>query len=223
MFEKVNTHPSYGMLQFSRCSRSSGISLFGSNIQHKDTIVMRLREGEISRLLNGDYYYAGKEIAEVEMSYTQFAEAITSLNHGSGIPVTLRWLRHTGEIEPCPFVSKKETFEMEFKENLEEANVKANKLLASVKNLFEEKKSLTKKDKEEILSQICQLSNTINGNRDFIYRRFNESVEKTTLEAKGEIEAFMQNRINDLAQQALVENRDDIIEDMKRLEVSAEE
>ena len=36
-------------------------------------------------------------------------------------------------------------------------------------------------------------------------------MDKTTLEAKGEIEAFMQNKINSVANAALVEHQDDIL------------
>ena len=80
---KCTTHPAYGMLSFSR--RSGGKqSLFGSSIEHKDVIAMTLRHGEVTRNLSSDWYHGTEVIAEVEMSYAQFAEAITSMNMGSG-------------------------------------------------------------------------------------------------------------------------------------------
>ena len=51
----------------------------------------------------------------------------------------------------------------------------------------------------------------LNGNREFIYKQFNEQMDKTTLEAKGEIEAFMQNKVNSIASAALVEHRDELL------------
>lgn len=36
-------------------------------------------------------------------------------------------------------------------------------------------------------------------------------MDKTTLEVKGEIEAFMQNKINSVASASLVEHKDDIL------------
>lgn len=210
MFDNKDKHPSYGMLQFSRVS-GGATNLFGSSIQHRDTIKMYLREGEIERGLNTDWYYGNKEIVEVEMSYSQFAEVITSMNMGTGIPVTIRYIQGKGKIEDCPFTDKKSQFEEEFKNNLSKANEKANDLLNSVKSMFEEKKSFTKKDKEEILSKIHHLNMEINCNKDYIYRKFNEQMDKTTLEAKGEIEAFCQNKINSIANAALVEHKDDIL------------
>jgi hypothetical protein len=50
-----------------------------------------------------------------------------------------------------------------------------------------------------------------NGNREFIYQQFNEQMDKTTVEAKGEIEAFCQNKINSIANAALVEHKDDLL------------
>lgn len=87
---KRKTHPAYGMLSFSR--RTGGKqSLFGSSIEHKDVIAMTLRHGEVDRQLNRDWYHGTEVIAEVEMSYAQFAEAITSMNIGTGVPVTIRF------------------------------------------------------------------------------------------------------------------------------------
>ena len=41
--------------------------------------------------------------------------------------------------------------------------------------------------------------------------QFNEQMDKTTIEAKGEIEAFMQNKINSIAQASLVEQREQFL------------
>jgi hypothetical protein len=202
------------MLQFNRISGGS-TALFGSSIQHKDTIRMYLREGEVSRELNRDFYFGSNEILEIEMSYSQFAEVITSMNQGTGVPVTIKYIQGKGKIEDCPFVGKfvdkKKQFEDEFSDNLNETNEKVNDLLESLSKLFEEKKSFTKKDKEEILNKIRMLSMEMNGNREFIYEQFNEQMDKTIVEAKGEIEAFCQNKINSIANAALVEHKDDLL------------
>ena len=222
MLENRDKHESYGMLQFSRTS-GGATPLFGSSIQHKDTIKMYLREGEVARELNRDYYFGRNEIVECEMSYSQFAEAITSMNMGTGVPVTIRYIQGKGRIDDCPFTDKKKQFEHEFKDSLKKANEKVNNLLSSVKTMFEEKKSFTKKDKDEILNMIHHLSMEVNGNREFIYEQFNEQMDKTTLEAKGEIEAFYQNKINSVASVALVEHREDIFRLENPVDIKTEE
>ena len=120
-FGTKTSHPSYGTLAFSR--RTGGATpLFGSSIEHRDTIAMTLYHANVTRGLHEDHVYGNKAIAEVEMSYSQFAEAITSMNMGSGVPVTIRWTEKDGKIPPCDFVSKREQFADEFKEKKKESD-----------------------------------------------------------------------------------------------------
>lgn len=205
--ENIKIHPSYGMLRFSRTT-GSDVNLFGSSIRHRDTIRLRISKGSVTRMLNTDYFSSEGDIIDVEMSYSQFAEAITSMNVGMGVPVTIRWMLGKGDIEPCPFDDKRQQFEREFKSNLSKANESTEQLISELETLFKEKKSLTKADKECILNKLTVIQRNISGNNDFLYRQFNEQMDKTTLEAKSEIEAFMQNKLNSIAQTALVEQRD---------------
>lgn len=203
-------HPSFGLLQFNRVSHSGGINLFGSSIQHKDTIVMRLKEAEVDRHLNRDWYHGRNNIVEVEMSYSQFAEVITSMNQGEGVPTTIRYKQGAGTIEECPFVDKKQQFENEFSDKVKESNQKAEQLIKDVEKIFGEKKTIGKGDKEEILGMLTQLKYSIGCNTEFVYKQFNEQMDKTVTEAKGEIEAFMQNKINTITNIALVEYKDEL-------------
>lgn len=210
VFGTKTSHPSYGTLSFRR--RTGGSTpLFGSSIEHKDTIAMTLYHADITRGLHSDSIYGNKIIAEVEMSYSQFAEAITSMNIGTGVPVTIRWTEKDGRIPACDFINKREQFANEFKENRKKATEISQQIIKDVAELFDSKKTLTKTDKEMILKKLHQLSMDIGGNTDFIMDQFNEQMDKTVMEAKGEIEAFMQNKINSIATAALVEHRDDLL------------
>nr|DAZ57115.1 MAG TPA: hypothetical protein [Caudoviricetes sp.] len=72
--------------------------------------------------------------------------------------------------------------------------------------------TLTKADKENILKKLNMLNSDIGCNMDFIADSFNEQMDKTVMEAKGEIESFCQNKINAIASAALVEHRDEILQ-----------
>ena len=157
MQETINKHPSYGMLSFHRV-HGAATPLFGSSIQHRDTIRLTLKEGEVKRSLNTDWYFGGKRLFEVEMSLSQFAELITSLNMGDGIPVTILSTEKQGKIESCPFESKAELHQKEFQEHLKKTYEKSRALIRKVKERFSDKKALTKKEKEEILSTLTTLS-----------------------------------------------------------------
>jgi len=202
MQETIKKHPSYGMLSFHRVT-GAATPLFGSSIQHRDTIRLTLKEGEVKRSLNKDWYFGGKQLFEVEMSLSQFAELITSLNMGDGIPVTILSTEAQKRIEPCPFESKTELHQREFQEHLRKTYEKSRVLLRQVKERFSTKKALTKKEKEEILNILNTLSYDIGSNVDFQVKQFQEQMEKTVQEAKGEIESFYQNRMIEASKQGL--------------------
>lgn len=115
------SHPSYGTIMFNR-AYGGKTPLFGSSIEHSNVIIMELRHAEIERGLNRDWVYGKAPIAEIEMSYSQFAEAITSFGQGTGIPVTIRYTEKDGKIPPCDFVSKREQFTDEFKGKTKKCN-----------------------------------------------------------------------------------------------------
>lgn len=202
-------HPSYGTLLFAR--RTGGATpLFGSSIEHRDTIAMTLYHAEVNRGLYNDTFRGKKAIAEVEMSYSQFAEAITSMNMGTGVPVTIRYTEKDGKIPACDFVSKRNQFVDEFKEKRKDITKQSQDIIREVSMLFSEKKSLTKADRQDILRKLSMLNNDIGVNTDFMFEQFNEQMDKTVAEAKGEVEAFCQNKINQLASAKLVEMKDTV-------------
>lgn len=78
-------HPSYGIIRIARSSVSGrGTALFGSSIMHNNVIRLAITQGVMERDANEDRFFPKERmkdrLIEVEMSYTQFAEAITSLN-----------------------------------------------------------------------------------------------------------------------------------------------
>lgn len=197
-------HPSYGMLGFYR--QTGGCRhLFGSSLEnHRDTICLRLKRGAVRRDLNQDWYYGGEELFEVRMSYTQFAGLITAMNVGDGIPVTIT--RIGGElVEDPPFTDKTEQHLNEFKHHLDKTHEETRNLINMVMAKFHEKKAFTKKEQEDILSTLSHIAMNIGCNADFHLSQFQEQMDKTVTEAKGDIEAFAQNRLLTLAQQKLVE------------------
>ena len=146
---------------------------------------------------------SGKQIVEVEMSYTQLAEAITSMNT-QGVPCTVTFTEKDGNIEPCDFAVTREKFEDEFTKKRMEANRRANELIEDIEAGLSRGR-MTKSEMRECISKLRMLSMDINENTDFIYRQFNSQMDKTTLEAKNEIEAFVQHRVQTLGLEKLKE------------------
>lgn len=212
MKREVFNHPAFGMIGFSRVTGGENV-LFGSSIKHNNKIVMRLKYGEQERHLHRDSYFGRGLIAEVEMSYSQFAECITAMNVGSGVPCTIRYTEKDGNI---PAISennsKREQFRNEFSDTILKAMEQVQNQIDEIQKSLDEKKTFGVKDKKEMMSKLQQVKYNIGSNLNFCVKQFDEQMDKTTLEAKGEIEAFCQNKINSIAQAALVENRDKILE-----------
>lgn len=57
----------------------------------------------------------------------------------------------------------------------------------------------------------------------FIADSFNEQMDKTVLEAKGEVEAFVLNKMDAIANKAIAENPDSLLGEMNNIKLLNEE
>src|SRR5579859_4537827 len=147
--EKITKHESFGIAGFSRSTTGgSGVSLFGSSIKHGNTITFTVRHADVTRRLEQDWYHASERmpIVEIEMSQSQFAEMITSMNMGDGIPVTLRYVNGK-RMEACPHESKVQQHSNEFKQRMKEFSVRVDKYGKDLYAMIE--KRLPKKDQDD--------------------------------------------------------------------------
>ena len=211
MRRETYRHPAFGMVSFSRVMGGDNV-LFGSSIKHNDRIRLMIKHGEQDRTLHEDRYYGRKRIVEVEMSYSQFAECIGAMNVGDGVPCTIQYTEKDGRIPALEENnSKREQFRNEFSDTIAQAMEQVQKQINQIQESIDTKKSLGVKDRKEIISQLQQVKYNIGCNLDFCVEQFDEQMDKSTMEAKGEIEAFCQNKINSIAQAALVERKDELI------------
>lgn len=198
MSERIK-HPSFANLYIGRSQCSGQKALFGSSIKHHDTITLKIFPAFIDRGFNMDRYFPeARPYIEIEMSQSQFAQAITSLNMGAGVPVTLRRLNDQ-YIEPCPFVDKREQFNNEFREDMNALSKKLTEATKHVEKLIEEKKTFNKADKDQILSALKSVTSQLASHYPYMYSMFNEQMDKTVTEAKAEIESHLQARMEDMA------------------------
>ena len=189
-------HPSYGMIRFARSSiGGSGTALFGSFIRLSISKGMMEREG------NEDWFLAGTDIndmiVEVEMSYTQFAEAITSLNIGEGIPVTITKVNGTF-VEPCPYSDRQKVMRREVDEATRDLVRQLEKRSEEIEKLLDEKRVLSREDRRNIVSTLKNVRQELKSNIPYLQKLFAEQMDKTVTEAKGEFETYLQNKMNRL-------------------------
>lgn len=100
-------HPSYVKVGFSRTESNRGETFYGSDIKANSYITLRIHTAE--RLVDGysEHHCIDKLLVELRLSPTQFAELLTTLNVGEGVPGTLTYINPVDlpigqRIEPPP-------------------------------------------------------------------------------------------------------------------------
>lgn len=201
--ERVEAHESYGVIQISRTSGSTG-KLFGSHLENQGHYFsLRIMQAEVIHDLSRDWYYPQDQIVEIHMTAAQFAEAITTHNSGSGVPCTIH--RVLGDqMEPVPQQTETEAKKIrsEFKGKVREL---AEKLVDGSKKVNDllEKKSLSAADKETIRWVLGKAIQDVRDNLPFVVESFQESAEKIVTQAKAEVDAFLSLGVQRLGMEAL--------------------
>lgn len=203
--DEVIRHPSFGMVGLSRRSSSGYTPLFGSNIQHSQTITLTIKRAENNRHLNNDFFHGLEQLIEIEMSGSQYAELISSFNIGDGIPCTIRQFDKHSYPDP-PYENPIDIFQREFSAKINNIGKECKSMTEDAFKMLKDKPTINKSDREFILNSINMLVQQINSNIPFISQEFNESMEKTVSQAKMEIETFVTNRITALGIDAAKQN-----------------
>lgn len=184
-------HESFGMIGFVR-SQGGGQPLFGSHVPASSYFKLTIRPAVVEHDRNGeDRYYADRQdLIEVEMSALQFAELMTGIGQGYGVPCTITHV--LGErLEPSPKVESEtihiqNTFQRKAQgvvDSLRDKSAKVKEILA--------KPSLSKADRGAIESVLQSTITEVSQNLPFMVKIFQEATAKTTHTAKAEVEAFI--------------------------------
>lgn len=209
------THPSYGTVAFSRV-QGSPHPLFGSSIEHSNTVTLKIYRADETRGLNQDWIMGKHLLSEVEMSYSQFVEAITNMNVGTGVPCTIRFLAQEGLIPSPTFKSKAQQFQEELQEDIQEAQQQIDKSLQSIQTILA-KKSISKSDRQSILEEFQKVVKLQQSQIPFLAKQFHRQMDKTVQEAKGEVESFIQNKMYSLMQEQLT--KENLLSDTPLVEI----
>lgn len=195
--DDITQHESFGLLGFSRVQCSGGVPLFGSDIEHSTFIKMTLHTAEKQRDINHNWYHANKRIADVTMSQNQFAELITSMNMGDGIPVTINYTQEFGNVVTPKFETVTDQHRNEFKQTVKKVGANAKTLEARMKEILGKSGTVKKAEREELLNMILHVAQDINSNMPYMERVFEEVMDKVVTDAKGTVEAFYQHRVTE--------------------------
>lgn len=200
--KRKETHPSFGQLQISTVTSSRPEALYGSALKHSNMVRLTLKRSERMRNLSQAWYHPTTQVVEFEMSSQQWAEAISSMNQGSGTPVTIKWIMGEGSIEDCPESQERELFNEEFTKDLKDILGNASGLIEKCEGILDQK-TVRKRTINEVLADLRKLKQDINANLPFVNKQFQRSVDKAVSSAKHDIESYMQHRIKETGLEAI--------------------
>jgi hypothetical protein len=188
-------HESFGQISFTR-TQGRGQTFYGSELPQDHYVSMEIRQSELSRDLTSEWYRSyGVPLIRIRMSSGQFAELITSMNMGRGIPCTIERLMGKKVDEFPEIESRKELVHRKFEERMKQFadTIRENKIKAKE---IVKKKTLSKDDVRELSFQLDFLTQEIEQNIPFFAECFQETMDKVVLEAKKEVENAIQHKIN---------------------------
>lgn len=193
--EKIETHESYGLVSFHRVYGHSGF-MFGSDVLSENFIELRIARGEkIYDESLGFHYYPTDDLITVKMTNTQFAELLTNMNVGCGVPCTIedingKAVEQQTEI-PDPLLQEfKKTFMGRSKDILNSLNKTKDELCSLI-----DKKNLTKKDQERMKSLLSRYITEIRCNMPFFINQYKEETANVVQRARAEIDAALQGSV----------------------------
>lgn len=214
------SHESYGLVSFSRKTGNPG-KLFGSALEnHFSYITLSVRKGKLIRDGHGyDRYYGSMrgDVIEVDLSAAQFAELLTTMNVGMGTPCTIRSVNGIPCAAAPELDSEAETVRSDFKERMKNTIKTFQEGFDKTSELLE-KKSLSKKDREEILSTYNRLIQELATNAPYYVELFEEASEKVVQSAKAEVDAFTASVVSAVGLQAIKQMGQNVVPSMLQLE-----
>jgi hypothetical protein len=200
-------HPSYGVIHISRISGGTGETrLFGSPLAtHFGTICLKISKGKWIHGLHHDRYYGmNAEFIEVEMSAAQFADAITSLNMGSGTPCTIRYVGGQRVEDPPDYPTESEHIRDNFEDSIGKYKAKAHKYRKRIEELTGK---LSSKARDEIRVALDVMEDQLGSNIPFVLKQFQEATTRITTAAKAEVDAFVNGVIRAAGLQSIADGR----------------
>lgn len=195
-------HPAMVTVQFSRV-RVGGISLFGSEVEHHTVIALRVSQADVKRELSQDWIHGDiRPIIEVFLSPTQFSDLLTTMNVGTGVPGTLRY--HDGEHFSSPEMpSKGQQFRAETLSALTDTMSQLRKAHSALSDALCDDKPMGKKAKAELASMVASVERLVSDKLPFIMNQFSRQMARVVVEAKGEVDAFVNHAITSAGLEAI--------------------
>lgn len=218
--ETVIKNDAYGQVQFSRISGGNQV-LYGSAMkQHGTKIELSIKRSELIHDLSYDRYHPKEELIRVVLSAAQFAELLTTMNYGSGIPCTITRVNNES-VPPLNQKTPTETDRIEtgFQERCQGLVDKLRGRVNKARDILS-KSRVNKGDRQEVTEVLDWVMREVASGIPYVETSFKEAAERVKTAAKAEVDAFMSHAITTAGLEKLSGGGEDVV---KRLEVEEEE
>lgn len=187
-------HPAQGCVEVSKPMGGSR-QLFGSDLKHSTTVCLRVSTATGYRGLHSDRHHADKMVCEFEFSEAQWAQFVSSIGMGNGVPCTFNYRPTQYKLERMPEIVKEPLAE-KFQRDIEETTVK---YVADIKTLVDRLDTLLKSGSQKGIREMVRdlqikLEN-LPRNMGFLQGQLTEAVENAVSAGKVEVEAFARNTL----------------------------
>jgi hypothetical protein len=186
-------HPAYGMLAINK------ISLGGMNVKHKffgsdlddhySAVRIRIGHGCRVRGTGHDWYRATDRLIEVDLTMSQFADMLTCMNVGDGVPCTIRHVNGVATPELPKAETSADRSRDDIKRTAKKISTDAITLMKKMEAAFNEP-TVNKKARTDLLHDLRMVVQGIESNLTFVLTTFQEAVNTTVSQAKSEIASF---------------------------------
>jgi hypothetical protein len=208
------TDDSFGVARFSRVTGNRNLFMSSCNLGSFIELTISTAELDRHNDTHQDYVHAKGTMIKVSLSNAQFAELITNMNIGSGVPCTINY--NGKERLECPELEKKiDSHVPEFEKRIDNIVDGLAKQHQEIQCMIDEKGAPTKKKLKEISSKLFGLMGNFKSNTNFFKKCFKEDADKIVSDSKIEVESFISMHMHDKGVEA--------IEAMKKVNESKKE
>ncbi len=191
----IERHESFGQLRVSKIS--GDIDLFESNIQGNGAVLIEISRAKIDRHLNHNWIHSTEDLIEVYLSPLQWAEAITVAMNTSGVPCTINRFNKK-KMSPPPIKDARKLISKELSEDLDTRFEKVNEAHGKLEIILSKSGSIKKTELRSIFETLTEGLRHFESNANYTKKCFEESVERTVMDAKQQIHHHISCKIHEL-------------------------
>lgn len=207
--EETRVEPYMAMVHFSR--RNGHKHLHDVDYPRDGYIVLTITEGMVKRSTTSDFHMAANRfpVVEVAMSELQFAQLISTMNIGDGVPGTFQYRPEPGTQSVwVEMPEAQKTTEQKFSDDVKATAKTAVDAQTEVTKMLRQLlagKTINKGAVQAVLEQAEIAQRELSSSLPFILERADEDIGDRAARAKVEVAAFAKNIVQGLGMDALGE------------------